>query len=95
MNWAEELIDRYEKNSDKAGIIEKRNDVPYVLLPPFHTTVTAQIEVTINENGTFMRATAVDNSEKFTKRNFSLSTNRTCRKSVKRHGNVPDSPSNA
>lgn len=66
MNWAEELIDLYEKNSDKAGIIEKRNDVPYVLLPPFHTTVTAQIEVTINENGTFMRATAVDNSEKFT-----------------------------
>ena len=66
MNWAEELIDLYEKNSDKAGIVEERNKMPYVLLPPFHTTVTAQIEVTIDENGVFMRAEPVDNNEKFT-----------------------------
>ena len=66
MNWAGELIDLYEKNSDKAGIIEKRNEMPYVLLPPFHTTVTAQIEVTIDANGTFKRAITVDNNDKFT-----------------------------
>lgn len=66
MNWVEELIDLYEKNSEKAGIIEKKNDIPYVLLPPFHTTVTAQIEVTIDESGAFKRAESVDNSQKLT-----------------------------
>lgn len=66
MNWVGELIDLYEKNCDKAGIIEQRNNIPYVLLPPFHTTVTAQIAVTINENGGFERAGSVDNNEKLT-----------------------------
>lgn len=66
MNWIEELIDLYEKNSEKAGVVEKRNDIPYVLLPPFHTTVTAQIEVTIDENGAFKRAEIVNNNEKLT-----------------------------
>lgn len=66
MNWVEELIDLYEKNSEKAGVVEKRNDIPYVLLPPFHTTVTAQIEVTIDENGAFKRAEIVNNNEKLT-----------------------------
>lgn len=66
MNWVEELIDLYEKNSEKAGIVEKRNDIPYVLLPPFHTTATAQIEVTIDESGVFKRAELVGNSEKLT-----------------------------
>lgn len=66
MNWVGELIDLYEKNSDKAGIIEYRRDMPYVLLPPFHTTATAQIEVTIDENGAFLHAGTVDNGDKFT-----------------------------
>lgn len=47
MSWVNELIDLYEINSDKIGVIEYRRDMPYVLLPPFHTTVTAQITVTI------------------------------------------------
>lgn len=44
MSWVNELIDLYEINSDKIGVIEYRRDMPYVLLPPFHTTVTAQIK---------------------------------------------------
>lgn len=66
MNWVGELIDLYEKNSSDAGVIQYKNEVPYVLLPPFHTTVTAQIEVTINEDGTFVRAESVDQSDKLT-----------------------------
>ena len=50
MSWVNELIDLYEINSDKIGVIEYRRDMPYVLLPPFHTTVTAQITVTIDQD---------------------------------------------
>ena len=42
MSWVNELIDLYEINSDKIGVIEYRGEMPYVLLPPFHTTMTAQ-----------------------------------------------------
>ena len=66
MSWVNELIDLYEINSDKVGIIEYRGDMPYVLLPPFHTTVTAQIEVTIDRNGNFMEAKLVSPEDKLT-----------------------------
>ena len=33
MSWVNELIDLYEINSDKIGVIEYRRDMPYVLLP--------------------------------------------------------------
>ena len=56
MSWVNELVDLYEKNDDKIGVIEYRRDMPYVLLPPFHTTVTAQIVVTIVQCGIFMNA---------------------------------------
>ena len=61
MSWISELLDLYEKNSDKVGIIDYRKGNPYVLLPPFHTTVTAQITVTIDENGNFI----MHNSKKY------------------------------
>ena len=64
MSWINELIDLYEKNSDKIGVIEYRRDIPYVLLPPFHTTVTAQITVTIDQDGNFVRAEQVDQNDK-------------------------------
>ena len=64
MSWINELIDLYEKNSDKIGVIEYRREIPYVLLPPFHTTVIAQITITIDENGDFERAEQVDQSDK-------------------------------
>ena len=63
MSWVNELIDLYEINSDKIGVIEYRRDMPYVLLPPFHTTVTAQITVTIDQDGNFINAELVDLNE--------------------------------
>lgn len=66
MSWVNELIDLYEKNSDKIGVIEYRGEIPYVLLPPFHTTVTAQITVTIDEKGNFINAESVDSDDKLT-----------------------------
>lgn len=67
MSWVtDQLIDIYEKNSDKIGIIEYKRDTPYVLLPPFHTTVKAQITVTVDQNGNFLNAELVDPDDKFT-----------------------------
>jgi len=66
LSYVNELIDLYNKNQDKIGVIEYRGDIPYVLLPPFHTTVTAQITVTINQNGNFMRAELVAQDDKMT-----------------------------
>ena len=66
MSWISELLDLYEKNSDKVGIIDYRKGNPYVLLPPFHTTVTAQITVTIDENGNFIHAEQVNQNDKLT-----------------------------
>lgn len=66
MSYVNELIDLYNKNQDKIGVIEYRGDIPYVLLPPFHTTVTAQITVTIDQNGNFMRAELVAQNDKMT-----------------------------
>lgn len=63
MNWIAELCDLYEKNQASAGILEE--DKP-VLLPPYHTTVTAQITVTIDENGNFLRAETVPEEDKLT-----------------------------
>ena len=66
MSYVNELIDLYNKNQDKIGVIEYRRDIPYVLLPPFHTTVTAQITVTIDQNGNFIRAEQVELEDKLT-----------------------------
>ena len=66
MSWVNELIDLYEINRDRIGVIEYRGENPYVLLPPFHTTVTAQITVTIDQDGNFVTAQQVDSNDKFT-----------------------------
>ena len=66
MSWVNELVDLYEKYDDKIGVIEYRRDMPYVLLPPFHTTVTAQIVVTIDQSGNFMNAELVNANDKLT-----------------------------
>lgn len=57
---------QFNPNSDKIGVIEYRGEMPYVLLPPFHTTVTAQITVTIDQDGNFMNAEPVDLNDKLT-----------------------------
>ena len=74
MNWIEELCDLYEKNSEIAGVVEYKyyktkkgeEKTPLILLPIFHTTVTAQITVTIDEKGGFLEAGPVDNEDKLT-----------------------------
>lgn len=74
MSWEEELINLYEKNSDQAGVVQyhiftrngKEEKIPYVLLPPFHTTVTAQIQVTVSTKGDFLGASKVYPDDKLT-----------------------------
>lgn len=74
MSWEEELINLYDKNSVQAGKIQykqfqkdkKDEKIPYVLLPPFHTTVTAQIQVTVTAEGEFLEAAKVSNEDKLT-----------------------------
>ena len=61
------LLQIYDRNQDKIG--RDRISGRYLLttlLPPFHTTVTAQITVTIDQNGTFMRAERVEANDKMT-----------------------------
>lgn len=74
MNWIEELCDLYEKNSEIAGVVMYKSyytrngeeKMPLILLPIFHTTVTAQITVTIDEKGVFLGADCIDNEDKLT-----------------------------
>ena len=55
MNWVNELCDLYDKNQERAGEMtyftrETKDgpvEIPLVLLPISHTTVLAQITVTI------------------------------------------------
>ncbi|MCI5648978.1 MAG: type I-C CRISPR-associated protein Cas8c/Csd1 [Fusicatenibacter sp.] len=49
MSWANELYQVYENNCDK-------EDEKIVLLPIYHSTANAQIEVTISEDGMFISA---------------------------------------
>lgn len=74
MSWEEELIHLYDKNKSEVGKIQpkkfqkngKTETTYYVLLPPFHTTVTAQITVTINAEGEFLEASKVGSEDKLT-----------------------------
>jgi len=74
MNWINELYELYEKNKSIAGDVKfveksvgkKQEQVPLILLPVFHTTVTAQITVTIDGDGNFIRADAVPGLDKLT-----------------------------
>ena len=72
MSWEEELIHLYDKNTSQIGRIQlksfqssgKEEQIPYVLLPPFHTTVTAQIQVTLSADGDFLGASKVESKDK-------------------------------
>ena len=66
MNWGREALDLYEKNLNKVGKIEYRGEIPYTLLPTFHSTATAQITVTIDEEGNFLHGEQVPANDKFT-----------------------------
>lgn len=74
MNWVNELINLYEKNQNLAGDIitldrkTRRGTFPVqlVFLPISHTTVTAQITVTIDEDGNFIGAEPVTMEDRLT-----------------------------
>lgn len=74
MNWIQELLNLYEKNEDQVGdIVEikqktKQGDkiVPLILLPISHTTVIAQITVTLDTEGNFIKAETVAKDESLT-----------------------------
>lgn len=63
ISWIAELYDLYEKNKAEAGRWQMDGAV---LLPPYHITVSAQITVTIDEEGTFMGAETVAEQDKLT-----------------------------
>lgn len=63
MNWIEELLDLYHKNENLAGLLEPKQPI---LLPLYHTTVSAQLTVTIDENGNFLHAEIVPEEERIT-----------------------------
>lgn len=63
MNWIGELYDLYDKNERFAGKMEPGQAM---LLPLYHTTVAAQITVTIDEKGNFLYAETVPEEEKST-----------------------------
>ena len=69
MNWVTALCDLYEKNESHAGKFDISNDEkkkPLVLLPLAHTTVLAQIEVSIDGQGNFLRAKKLSKEEALT-----------------------------
>lgn len=74
MDYLNELYDLYCKNQDIVGeikYVEKKTKkgtlkIPLVLLPISHETVAAQITVTIDEEGNFLRAAPVEVEDKLT-----------------------------
>lgn len=74
MNWLNELYDLYEKNQNLAGEIrtvdrKTRKGIKktsLVLLPISHTTVMAQITVTLDADGNFISAEPVEEEDKLT-----------------------------
>ena len=63
MNWCAELCELYDKNAGLAGVMKGDEAV---LLPLYHTSVAAQITVTIDENGNFLDASVVADEGKAT-----------------------------
>ena len=59
MSWIEELYRTYGNNSSHIG--DPNDKMP--LLPMFHTIQNAHIEITIDNNGNFLRAKIVDKSD--------------------------------
>lgn len=60
MNLFSVLCRLYDENESIAGAIDGEKTI---LLPVYHTTVAAQITVTLDENGEFLRADAVPNDD--------------------------------
>ena len=57
MSWIKRLYDTYEKNTSQVGRVSLEGEP--VLLPICHSTQQAQITITLNHLGEFLRATVV------------------------------------
>jgi CRISPR-associated protein Csd1 len=67
VNWTAELLDLYQKNESLAGkaVLQEGKD-PLILLPIYHSTVKAQVTVTLLESGEFHSAEIVPKKEGLT-----------------------------
>lgn len=74
MNWAQELLNLYDKNQELVGDIveiirQSKKDnkkTQLILLPVSHTTVLAQITVTVDADGNLIKAETVAEDERVT-----------------------------
>ena len=60
MSWMSQLLKTYEKN------LSSKQSPEIQMTPVAHMNANAQIEVTLNEKGKFLRATAVDKADAVT-----------------------------
>ncbi|WP_164218284.1 type I-C CRISPR-associated protein Cas8c/Csd1 [Virgibacillus sp. YIM 98842] len=61
MSWLQNLYKTYDANEGQVGkTVKKPNGQEYTLLPISHTTQNAHIEVTVDEEGEFMRAIVLE-----------------------------------
>ena len=63
MAWMKRLAETYDLYQDLAGIVK---DGQPVLLPVSHSTINAQIEVTLNEKGEFVQGKVVEKGDEVT-----------------------------
>ena len=63
MAWMKRLAETYDLYQDLAGIVK---DGQPVLLPVSHSTINAQIEVTLNEAGEFVMGKVVEKGDEVT-----------------------------
>ncbi len=59
MSWIEKLYQTYENNTDKIG--DQNDAIP--LFPICHTVQNAQIEIVIDGDGNFLRATVISKDQ--------------------------------
>lgn len=57
----QQLYDVYENNSHRIGIFEERRNQRMTLLPTAHMLQSAQIQINLNPDGTFLNAKVIEN----------------------------------
>lgn len=63
LSWIEELSQIYDENKQFVGY---EPETLSILLPIYHSTANAQIEITIDQNGNFIRANKIDKENAIT-----------------------------
>lgn len=63
MSWANALCELYDVNAWRAGEVENWNGKALILMPLGYDTMKAQIEITIDEEGNFINARTLEQSE--------------------------------